>query len=164
MATISSEALHKLEEQLTCSICLEQYTNPKILPCFHSFCLDCLGGVPLDLTQQGNYSIRCPTCRSPCQLPQQGVHALPPSFTINNLTEVYNLLKKVKVTSGKGFTSCDKCQTNDGDRYCKQCAKFLCRQCLQHHDDWTFNYETLSRDKVAIATYQLRQSKPEVDL
>ena len=29
----TAEALHKLEEQLTCSICLDQYTNPKALPC-----------------------------------------------------------------------------------------------------------------------------------
>ena len=40
--TASTEALKKLEEQLTCPICLEQFTNPKSFPCFHSFCLHCL--------------------------------------------------------------------------------------------------------------------------
>ena len=106
----ASEALHKLEEQLTCPICLDQYTDPKILPCFHSFCLHCLGGVPLELGPQQadtrRYNLPCPTCRSPCLVPEQGVKALPPAFTINNFTEVYNLLKKM---SGSRHASCDEC-------------------------------------------------------
>ena len=60
----SSEALKKLEEQLTCPICLEQFTNPKILPCFHSFCLHCLENVAPELVE-GNLCLPCPTCRSP---------------------------------------------------------------------------------------------------
>ena len=34
--------LQKLEDQLTCSICLEEYSHPKALPCLHSFCLKCI--------------------------------------------------------------------------------------------------------------------------
>ena len=150
----SSEVLHKLEEQLTCPICLEQYTNPKFLPCFHSFCSKCLESVPLEL-QQGSYTLPCPTCRSPCQLPQQGIQALPSSFTINNLTsEVYNLMKKV---SGNRHVSCDNCNSSDADRYCKQCAKFLCQPCLAQHDKWITDHQTLGLDTV----YQLPQAKPE---
>ena len=28
--------------QLTCGICSETYKNPKVLPCLHSFCQNCL--------------------------------------------------------------------------------------------------------------------------
>ena len=153
----SSEVLHKLEEQLTCPICLEQYTNPKFLPCFHSFCSKCLGIVPLEL-QQGSYTLPCPTCRSPCQLPQQGVQALPSSFTINNFTEVYNLMKKV---SGNRHASCDRCNSSDADRYCKQCAKFLCQPCLLVHNEFLTDHETLGLDEVVNTAYQLPQAKPE---
>ena len=153
----SSEVLHKLEEQLTCPICLEQYTNPKFLPCFHSFCSKCLGSVPLEL-QQGSYTLPCPTCRSHCQLSQQGVQALPSSFTINNLSEVYNLMKKV---SGNRHASCDKCNSSDADRYCKQCAKFLCQPCLLVHNEWMTDHQTLGLDKVVNTAYQLPQAKPE---
>ena len=154
----SSEVLHKLEEQLTCPICLEQYTNPKFLSCFHSFCSKCLGSVPLELQQGGSYTLPCPTCRSPCQVPQQGVQALPSSFTINNFTEVYDLMKKVL---GNRHASCDRCNSSDADRYCKQCAKFLCQPCLVMHNEWMTDHEILGLDEVVNTAYQLPQAKLE---
>ena len=44
----SSTALKELDEQLTCNVCLDQYTNPKTLPCLHtcSFCLECIEKLP----------------------------------------------------------------------------------------------------------------------
>ena len=39
-------ALKELDEQLTCSVCLDQYTNPKTLQCHHSFCLTCIERLP----------------------------------------------------------------------------------------------------------------------
>ena len=31
-----------IEELLECTICLEQFKNPKMLPCQHTFCENCL--------------------------------------------------------------------------------------------------------------------------
>ena len=39
----------ELDDQLTCSVCLEQYTNPKILPCGHSFCLKCIEPISAEI-------------------------------------------------------------------------------------------------------------------
>ena len=39
----------ELDDQLTCSVCLEQYTNPKVLPCHHSFCLKCIEPIPAEI-------------------------------------------------------------------------------------------------------------------
>ena len=158
-AKSSSEALKKLEEQLTCPICLEQFTNPKILPCFHSFCLHCLEGVAPELVE-GNLCLPCPTCRSPCPNPDKGLASLPPSFVINNFNEVYGLMKKV---SGDQQASCDNCDKTNANCYCKHCAVFLCPECLHHHDNWKRNagHQTLSLDEVANTAYQLLRAKPE---
>ena len=158
----SSEALKKLEEQLTCPICLEQFTNPKILPCSHSFCLHCLEGVAPELVE-GNLCLPCPTCRSPCPNPDKGLASLPPSFVINNLSEVYGLMKKV---SGDQQVSCDNCDKTNANRYCKQCSMFFCPECLYHHDKFKPNagHQTLSLAEVANTAYQLPHAKPEATI
>ena len=35
----------RFNEELTCSICLDRFSNPKVLPCLHSFCKTCLSDV-----------------------------------------------------------------------------------------------------------------------
>ena len=37
-----SEFRQQFDDQLKCSVCLDQYTNPKTLPCHHSFCFKCI--------------------------------------------------------------------------------------------------------------------------
>ncbi|XP_060607888.1 RING finger protein nhl-1-like [Ruditapes philippinarum] len=46
------------EEILTCSICIEIFENPKMFPCQHSFCKDCL----LSIIENKN-KVSCPLCR-----------------------------------------------------------------------------------------------------
>ena len=161
-STVSSQALKKLEEQLTCPICLGQFSNPKILPCFHSFCLHCLEGVAPELVE-GNLCLPCPTCRSPCPNPDKGLASLPPSFVINNLSEVYGLMKKI---SGDQQVSCDNCNKTNANRYCKQCSMFFCPECLHHHDKFKPNagHQTLNLEEVANTAYQLPHSKPEATI
>ena len=160
-STSSSTTLKKAEKQLTCAICLNLYTNPKTLPCLHSFCQQCLEGLPQD-PQGGNYFISCPTCRHHIQLPQPtGVADFPTAFHINNLKEVYNLMRKV---SGHQQVTCDNCTATNVTSYCKECAKFLCPKCIDVHKSWApiADHKITSLDEVATSASQLLPKKKEI--
>ena len=140
--TSSSTALMKPEEQLTCAICLDIYTNPKTLPCLHSFCQQCLEGLSLNIQENKHY-ISCPTCRHRTHLPELlGAAGYLSAFRINNLIDVYNLMTKA---SGHQEVTCDNCTTTNATGYCKECAKFLCQECINVHKKF-----------VAIADHHIR--------
>uniref|UniRef100_A0A1X7U1E7 Uncharacterized protein n=3 Tax=Amphimedon queenslandica TaxID=400682 RepID=A0A1X7U1E7_AMPQE len=142
----SSPGLLKLEEQLTCPVCLDHYTNPKTLPCLHSFCQHCLEGLPLDKKNE-TYYLSCPTCRHCTELPEEGAGAFPVAFTLNNLKEIYSLMKKV---ADPQQVTCDNCTTVNATGYCKDCSKFLCTECDGVHKKWgpTSNHQLTSLDEV----------------
>ena len=126
----ASSPLAKLEEQLTCAVCLDLYTNPKTLPCLHSFCQQCLEGLPLD-PQGGTYFIACPTCRHHTELPEPaGPAGFPVAFHLNNLKEIYSLMKKA---SNPQQVTCDNCTAVNAIGYCKECNQFLCQECIDMH-------------------------------
>ena len=157
----SSTALKKLEEQLTCAKCLNLYTNPKTLPCLHSFCQQCLEGLPLD-PQGDNYFISCPTCCHHTQLPQPtGAADFPTAFHINNLNEIYNLMTKV---SGHQQVTCDNCTTTNATSYCKECTRFLCPTCISVHKNWApfANHKIASFDEVTNSSSELLPKKQEI--
>ncbi|XP_072882000.1 E3 ubiquitin/ISG15 ligase TRIM25-like [Hemitrygon akajei] len=54
--------LFSLEQQLSCSICLEIFSNPVNLPCGHTFCLDCIQKT-WDQNPIGLVNL-CPQCRA----------------------------------------------------------------------------------------------------
>ena len=142
----SSPGLLKLEEQLTCPVCLDHYTNPKTLPCLHSFCEHCLEGLPLDKKNE-TYYISCPTCRHCTELPEEGAGAFPVAFTLNNLKEIYSLMKKV---ADPQQVTCDNCTTANATGYCKDCSQFLCQKCMDVHKIWApiAHHQLTSLDEV----------------
>uniref|UniRef100_A0A1X7UZ95 Uncharacterized protein n=1 Tax=Amphimedon queenslandica TaxID=400682 RepID=A0A1X7UZ95_AMPQE len=142
----SSPGLLKLEEQLTCPVCLDHYTNPKTLPCLHSFCEHCLEGLPLDKKNE-TYYLSCPTCRHCTELPEEGARAFPVAFTLNNLKKRYSLMKKV---ADPQQVTCDNCTTANATEYCKDCNQFLCTECIFTHKKWALfaNHQLTSLDKV----------------
>ena len=162
-STSSSTALKKLEEQLTCAICLDLYTNPKTLPCLHSFCQQCLENLPQD-TQGDNYFISCPTCCHHTQLPHPtGAADFPVAFQINNLKEVYNLMTKV---SGHQQVACDNCTTTNATGYCRECDKFLCLNCIDAHKKFTaiadHTIRSLEIEEVGTSASQFFPTKQEI--
>ena len=147
-------ALKELEQQLTCPVCLDIYTNPKSLPCLHSFCQHCLEGLPVN--PEGNkYYIKCPTCRTSTELPEPtGPAAFPVAFHINNFKEVYSLMKKVTETQQ---VTCDVCTVANANGYCKDCNQFLCQNCYDTHKKFGAftNHQLTSLDEVVSASQSI---------
>ena len=122
----TSPGLLKLEEQLTCPVCLELCTNPKTLPCLHSFCEDCIEKLPQDKEGE-TYYLSCPTCRHRTELPGGGAGAFPVAFHVNNLKEIYSLMKKV---SDPQQVTCDNCTAANATGYCKDCNQSFVQNAL----------------------------------
>ena len=131
-APTASEALKNLEQQLTCPVCLDRYTQPRTLPCLHSFCHNCLAHFPVQV-QGGKHFMTCPVCRQTTQQPDKGVSGFQSAFLINNLLELHQVLEKV---SGSQQNNCENCHKEQATGYCKQCSKFLCQTCVDTHNKW----------------------------
>ena len=61
----------KVEEHLTCSVCLEPFKDPKVLPCLHAYCHQCI----VNLAKNANSNtIDCPECRLTVQVRDIIIH------------------------------------------------------------------------------------------
>ena len=127
----ADQAMEKLSDQLSCSVCLEEYRKPRVLPCLHVFCEACLE--KLAVSQGGRLSAPCPNCRQPALLPQGGVASLPSAFYIQHLFEVKDALEKVR---NPKKAQCDKCGEGEAQGFCRDCGQFICQLCLDMHRKW----------------------------
>ena len=128
--------LHNLHEEVSCSVCMTKFTDPKQLPCLHSFCLHCLQRI--QQTSGIRETISCPECRQNFRIPGDGdLNALPTNFRINSLLDV--LAIKECNTSG---VKCGNCDRKRGERsYCFQCCSFWCDDCISLHNGIKANKE-----------------------
>ena len=121
--------LNNLHEEVSCSVCMCKYTDPKQLPCLHSFCLHCLNGI--QRTSGRRDKIACPECRQEFNVPDNGnLAALPTNFRINSLLDV--LAIKECNTTGVKCGNCD--ERTKQSYYCFQCCAFWCEECVGLHN------------------------------
>ena len=139
--------LNNLHEELSCSVCMSKYTDPKQLPCLHSFCLHCLNGI--QRTSGRRDKIACPECRQEFNVPDNGnLAALPTNFRINSLLDV--LAIKECSTTGVKCGNCD--ERTKQSHYCFQCYAFWCEECIGLHNRMKAN-----KDHYALALEEFRE-------
>ena len=128
--------LNNLHEEVSCSVCTTTFTDPKILPCLHSFCLHCLQGIQRASGRQN--IITCPECRRESRDPSGSLNDLPTNFRINSLLDV--LAIKECNTTGVQCGNCDK--KSSKSFYCFQCCAFWCEaNCISLHNGIKANKE-----------------------
>ena len=121
--------LDNLHDEVSCSVCMCPFTEPKQLPCLHSFCLKCLNGI--HRTSPRRDVISCPECRKEIRIPGSGNPSeFPTNFRINSLLDV--LAIKECNTTGVKCGNCDKRSNNCF--YCFQCCGFWCEECISPHN------------------------------
>ena len=139
--------LNNLHEELSCSVCMCKYTDPKQLPCLHSFCLHCLNGI--QRTSGRRDKIACPECRQEFDVPDNGnLAALPTNFRINSLLDV--LAIKECSTTGVKCGNCD--ERTKQSYYCFQCYAFWCEECIGLH-----NRIKANKDHYSLALEEFRE-------
>ncbi|TNN01107.1 hypothetical protein fugu_010489 [Takifugu bimaculatus] len=139
-STSSSPVVRQIDKQfLVCSICLDHYHNPKVLPCLHTFCEKCLQNYipPQSLT------LSCPVCRQTSILPEKGVAALQNNFFITNLMEVLqrdpecsrpeacNVLESASAATACQPLSCPNHEGKVMEFYCESCETAMCLECTE---------------------------------
>ncbi|NXF02841.1 TRI59 protein, partial [Smithornis capensis] len=117
--------MDRLEEELTCAVCYSIYEDPRVLPCSHTFCRDCLE----ELLQQSNsFSIRrclnCPNCRAVVEVPGAGVESLPINIALKAVIE------KCQQEEPLDIQTCREHPRQPLNIYCVLDKKLVCGQCL----------------------------------
>ncbi|KFQ75228.1 Tripartite motif-containing protein 59, partial [Phaethon lepturus] len=112
--------MERFEEELTCSICYSIFEDPRVLPCSHTFCRNCLEGV---IQLSNNFSIwrplrvplKCPNCRS---------ISLPVNFALKAIIEKYQQEDRSDVAT------CSEHYRQPLNVYCLLDRKLVCGHCL----------------------------------
>ncbi|CAH3110557.1 unnamed protein product [Porites lobata] len=120
--------LKNLKEHVTCSICLDTFTEPKTIVCLHTFCCECLKRHALTTQREGKF--RCPECQAQVGVPER-FDQLPTGFLQNSLLGLLAVQK-----SGDGSEiSCGNCRKKSAETsFCFNCGKFMCPDCLNAHE------------------------------
>jgi hypothetical protein len=135
-AASDTSPVERMENILTCAICENILKEPRILDCFHSFCVHCLAKyieIQREETQEeheAEHLFDCPTCKTQFQLGQdESVEGLPANYFINNMLDIMKIQKAQKLP-------CEACK-GQGPAQCRciGCEHYLCKNCLNAHNN-----------------------------
>ncbi|XP_035681510.1 uncharacterized protein LOC118419270 [Branchiostoma floridae] len=116
---------------LECTICLEPFKGPKVLPCLHTFCEVCLEKF---VAQQDAVKDKfpCPTCRTDTLLPKGGVAGLKNNFFVQSLSDTVKTHQSL-VGKEDDKVQCNVCEEEVASHGCVPCEEFLCDECACAH-------------------------------
>ena len=110
----------RVEREITCTFCQGLFTEPKTIPCLHTFCEKCIKQM------KNNGETSCSICGKELAC---DVAAIPTNTSTKRLVEI--------VTKRKSSASnriCGECDDNTvAVMWCVDCENFLCEECYKQH-------------------------------
>ncbi|XP_071786902.1 E3 ubiquitin-protein ligase TRIM56-like [Asterias amurensis] len=152
-------ALQKIVlKHLECGICYEQYNDPRVLDCPHSFCKTCLQKYQSTNCKDATMLI-CPVCQKKTQLHQKDVQALKTNF---NITRLADQLKLVSSSEDNQWV-CKLCKDkNEATHFCFDCPAIFCANCYKvHQKSHTVNTLKDISDGKIVSKDRKRKRRPE---
>ncbi|XP_027750639.1 tripartite motif-containing protein 59 [Empidonax traillii] len=123
--------MERLEEELSCAVCCGIYQDPRVLPCSHTFCRECLQGVlQRSDTFPARRRLKCPNCRALVDIPAAGLESLPVNFALKAVID------KCRQEEPWDVQTCREHPRQPLNIYCLLDKQLVCGQCLtigQHH-------------------------------
>ena len=107
--------------------------------------------------QQGQVSVRCPTCRRATLLPPPTTVAdLQSAFHVHHLFDIRDAFEKVKEPEKVQCAKCKKV-AQTATSYCRDCGEFICAMCTTVHAHWDMfaNHEVVPLDQFEKKVKQL---------
>lgn len=156
--------LGNLQKQVTCSICLDTYTEPKTISCLHTFCCKCLERHATVSQKQGKY--RCPECQAKIELPEGNrFDRLPTSFFHLSLLDVFETGDREAVQRLQQ----EICSQHKEERvryYCFSCKASICPVCFaEEHRGHEFDvFEKVEEENKKYVMSNVQTMKAEANL
>ncbi|KAK7481543.1 hypothetical protein BaRGS_00027192 [Batillaria attramentaria] len=147
MATQSDEK--DKSKSLTCALCLDIFRSPKVLPCIHTFCENCLK----DLTGGNIRWFACPTCRKQTVVPPGGVSAFQTNFYID----------PEDLEKARNNAFCTVHPNRDLELFCEECDVPICLKCYKT-DHQTHRTKDLEEVAVPVTREKQAVSDKETEL
>src|SRR6218665_344681 len=121
VAKVNNELIH-----IECCICVEIFTDPRILPCSHTFCVKCLTETGSRIKKGPGDQMSCPLCREEFTIPKDGFTGLEKNVFLDRNAKVAQFLKLLKQ---------NVCDSNEGKctSVCNACKQILCEECSTEH-------------------------------
>jgi hypothetical protein len=127
--TMSRDMRKQLNSLIECSICTGIFNDPRLLPCAHTYCFQCIKNFSKD--KLPGDLVTCPLCRKTVALPDNGIDGLPKNFFIEQFKDL----------AGQSSGHCEKCCDHVTDSslrkqavtYCVECQQRFCEACAEFH-------------------------------
>jgi len=114
----------ELDDMTECSVCKEVFTDPRGLPCIHTFCVDCLLNCGKD--RQPGDRMPCPLCRKEFTIPSDGLSGTQKNFFMKKLIHI----RKLSAGQQERKKMCKEHKGKEMDVFCRDCKVAACVMCV----------------------------------